>query len=233
MWVPPPRLHPMSIRVLLVDDEPLVRSGARAILDSDPEIDVVAEAGNGREAMTAVHAHHPTVVLMDLLMPEMGGIEATRAITSLPHPPQVVVLTTWNVDESLTESLRAGAIGFLVKTDTPADVLNAVRSAAVGEAPLSPSAARYFVDFVREDSSREVRAEAAGRINSLTEQERAVTLRICSGLTTDEVAQELYIAAGTVKKHLAAIFEKLQLTSRVELAWWVAHALPDWRPSQV
>jgi len=211
-------------RILLVDDDPLVRSGLRLLLSSDPGIAVVGEAGDGDEVVEAVQRHHPDVVLMDLRMPRMDGIAATRAVRALPDPPQVIALTTWDVDDAVLRSLDAGAEGFLLKTASPAEIIGAVRAVRAGDAILSPRSTRQLLDHYRRSEDRSAREKAAGALAELTERERAVAAAVGHGLSNAEIAARLYVSAATVKAHLAAVQTKLGLRNRVQVAVYAERA---------
>ena len=168
------------IRVLLVDDDALVRAGLRTILSSAEDLEVVGEAADGSEAVAAVEAHRPDVVLMDIRMPELDGIAATAALRQLPSPPHVVVLTTFQADEQVLGAIRAGADGFLLKDTPPTDIVAAVRLVAVGEAMLSPSVTRTLLAHVGDDEAADRRRDAEARLASLTEREREVATAVGS-----------------------------------------------------
>lgn len=202
-------------RILLVDDDPLVRSGLRLLLTSDPGIEVVGEASDGDEVVEAVQRHAPDVVLMDLRMPRMDGITATRAVRALPNPPQVIALTTWDVDDAVLRSLDAGAEGFLLKTSSPAEIIGAVRAVTAGDAVLSPRSTRQLLDHYRRGDDREA---AAAAVAELTDRERAVAVAVGHGLSNAEIAEQLYVSAATVKAHLSAIQTKLGVRNRVQIA---------------
>lgn len=206
------------IRVLLVDDDPLVRRSLRQILDSDPSIAVVAEADDGDGAVPAVQAHHPDVVVMDLRMRRVHGVEATAAVRRLPDPPEVVAMTSFGADEQVLRALDAGARGFLLKDATPTAIKEAVHAVVAGDASLSPAVARYVVDHVTSDPHGPARAAATRELDGLTDRERAVALGVHAGLTNDEIAQRMYVSAATVKTHLSSVLARLGLEGRVQLA---------------
>lgn len=206
------------IRLLLVDDDPLVRSGLRFLFDSTPDLTVVAEAGDGAEAIQAVRAHQPEVVLMDLLMPGVDGITATAEIKRAPQSPHVIALTTWDVNDAVIRSLEAGASGFLLKTAPPPDIMAAVRAVRNGDAVLSPRSTRQLLDHLRRDATAHSRRAAEQALAALTEREREVCIAVALGLSNSEIAGRLYISEATVKSHLSAIQVKLGLRNRVEVA---------------
>ena len=203
----------MSIRVLLVDDQPLLRTGFRLILQSEPDLEVVGEAADGEVALAQVAALRPDVVLMDIRMPRMDGIEATRRLNRLEDPPSVLVLTTYDLDEHVVESLRAGASGFLLK-DVPADELvQAVRVVHSGAAIVAPSVTRRLLDRFAQHLPA---AGAPRALPQLTEREHEVLLLVARGLSNAEVAAELVLSETTVKTHVSNLLAKLGLRDRVQ-----------------
>ena len=205
-------------RILLVDDDPLVRSGLRLLLTSDPQIEVVGEAADGDEVVEATQRHGPDVVLMDLRMPRLDGIAATRAVRALPRPPQVIALTTWDVDDAVLRSLEAGAEGFLLKSASPAEIISAVKAVVAGDAVLSPRSTRQVLDHYTRDGSQQARQEAEAAMAGLTEREQEVAIAVGQGLSNGEAAERLFVSAATVKAHLAAIQSKLGVRNRVQVA---------------
>lgn len=204
------------IRVAVVDDQELVRAGFRALLDADPGIEVVAEAGDGRAAV-ALARRGLDVVLMDIQMPGLDGIDATREIRALPDPPEVLILTTFDTDENAFDALQAGAAGFLVKDTPPAQLLEAVRAAAAGGAVISPVTTRRLVDHLI--AARLARSEPApAALAGLTEREREVLALVARGCSNREIATRLHIAELTTKTHVSRILTKLGLDSRVQAA---------------
>ena len=208
----------MTIRVLIVDDEELVRTGLRLILDAEPDLAVVGTASDGRQALAEVPRLLPDVVLMDIRMPGLDGLEATRRLLSGPDPARckVVILTTFDVDEHVYEALRAGASGFLLK-DVPADQLaHAIRVAAAGEALLAPSVTRRLIAaFARQGPPEPVAVRAPG-LTQLTERETEVLTLLAQGLSNAEIARRLYVGEATVKTHVARILTKLGVRDRVQ-----------------
>jgi DNA-binding NarL/FixJ family response regulator len=201
------------IRVLIADDQTLVRTGFRVILDAEPDLEVVGEAADGRETVELMQAQRPEVVLMDIRMPNLDGIEATRRLTALPHPPRVLMLTTFDLDEYVYEALRAGASGFLLKDAGADELLHAVRVVAAGEALLSPSITRRLIaDYVRRPPASVQPAALA----KLTPRELEVLRLIACGLSNGEIARELVLGDATIKTHVARIFQKLGLHDRVQ-----------------
>jgi DNA-binding NarL/FixJ family response regulator len=208
----------VTVRVLLVDDDALVRAGLRIILSSAEDIEVVGEADDGARVVAAVREHRPDVVLMDIRMAEMDGITATNALRRLHAPPQVIVLTTFQADEQVTSALRAGASGFLVKDTPPADIINAVRLVASGDAIISPSVTRTLLSHFSDAKASERRHAAAQRLATLTDREREVAAAIGSGASNAEVAASLFMSEATVKAHVSRLFTKLDVASRVQIA---------------
>ena len=208
----------VTVKVLLVDDDALVRAGLRIILSSAEDLQVVGEADDGARAVAAVREHRPDVVLMDIRMIEMDGITATAALRRLDPPPQVIVLTTFHADEQVVSALRAGASGFLVKDTPPAEIINAVRIVASGEAIISPSVTRALLSHFGETQASERRRAAAQRLATLTDREREVAAAIGSGASNAEVAASLFMSEATVKAHVSRLFTKLDVASRVHIA---------------
>ena len=206
------------LRVLLVDDDPLVRAGLRTILSSASDLNVVAEAADGAAAITAVRAHRVDVALMDVRMPGVDGITATRQITALPDPPKVIVLTTFHLDEYVFGALRAGASGFLLKDTPPAHIVAAVRLAAAGDAMLSPSVTRTLIDHYSADTTQARRAAAEKSLKLLTEREREVAAAVGHGRSNADIAAHLYMSEATVKAHVSRILTKLNAANRVQVA---------------
>jgi DNA-binding NarL/FixJ family response regulator len=201
------------IRVLIADDQALVRAGFRVILDAEPDLEVVGEAGDGREAVELVPQKRPDVVLMDIRMPNLDGIEATRRLTALPRAPRVLMLTTFDLDEYVYEALRAGASGFLLKDAGADELLHAVRVVAAGEALLSPSITRRLIaDYAR----RPPASERPAALAELTPREREVVRLLARGLSNGEIARELVLGEATVKTHVARVFQKLDLHDRAQ-----------------
>jgi DNA-binding NarL/FixJ family response regulator len=212
------------IRLLVVDDDPLVRSGLDLILGGAPTIEVVAQAGNGRDGITAVAEHRPDVVLMDIRMPVMDGIEATAALVAQPDPPKVIVLTTFDADENVLRALAAGASGFLLKDTAPEDIVAAVHKVAAGEPMLSPSVTATLIQQVTAQGSPDRSLAANARLDRLTERERDVALAVGRGLTNAEIAGELSLSVPTVKAHIGRLFQKLEVDNRVQIALCVRDA---------
>ena len=208
----------MTIKVLLVDDDALVRAGLRTILSSAEDLDVVGEVSDGSGAVAAVRGHRPDVVMMDIRMVEMDGITATAALRRLTNPPQVIVLTTFQADEQVLNALRAGASGFLVKDTPPAEIINAVRLVASGDAIISPSVTRTLLTHVGSGPAAERRRDAAQRLLTLTDREREVATAVETGASNAEVATALFMSEATVKAHVSRLFAKLGVANRVQIA---------------
>jgi DNA-binding NarL/FixJ family response regulator len=208
----------VTIKVLLVDDDALVRAGLRMILSSADDLEIVGEADDGAHVVAAVRQHRPDVVLMDIRMAEMDGITATAALRRLDPPPQVIVLTTFQADELVMSALRAGASGFLVKDTPPAEIINAVRVVATGDAIISPSVTRTLLSHFTDSQASERRRSATQRLATLTDREREVAAAIGSGASNAEVAASLFMSEATVKAHVSRLFNKLGVASRVQIA---------------
>jgi DNA-binding NarL/FixJ family response regulator len=203
-------------RVLLVDDDALVRAGLLMMLDGADGITVVGEAADGDQVAAAVDAHAPDVVLMDLRMPRVSGIAATRQLRARPHPPEVIVLTTFDADDNVLRALRAGASGFLLKDSPPAQIAAAIRQVAAGDPILSPKITRRLMDrAATEAGSRE---QARKVLSVLSPREHQVILAIGRGATNAEIAAELYMSVATVKAHISHILTKLSLGNRTQIA---------------
>ncbi|GLX98142.1 response regulator [Herbidospora sp. NEAU-GS84] len=203
------------IRVILVDDQELVRAGFRMVLGAQPDIEVAGEAGDGAAAVELVKGGVVAdVVLMDVRMPRMDGVEATRLITSLPNPPKVLILTTFDLDEYAFAAIRSGASGFLLKDVPPADLLSAIRSVHDGDAVVAPSTTRRLLDLV---SAYLPEAPTAPEPDGLTAREREVLVHVARGLSNAEIATRLTLAEATVKTHLGRILAKLELRDRAQV----------------
>ncbi|MFB8088126.1 response regulator [Streptomyces sp. NPDC055992] len=212
----------MTIRVIIVDDQAMVRAGFAALLAAQADIDVVGEAPDGRQGIDVSRRVHPDVVLMDVRMPEMDGLAAARELLDPPpgvvHVPRVLMLTTFDVDDYVYEALRAGASGFLLKDAPPADLIAAVRVVAAGDALLAPSVTRRLIaDFARQQpSAAAARGGAALRLNGLTPRETEVLELIARGLSNQEIAGRLVLAEQTVKTHIGRVLAKLSLRDRAQ-----------------
>ena len=203
------------IRVALVDDQAMVRAGFRMILESEPDLTVVGEAGDGREALDVIARCSPDVVLMDVRMPVMDGIEATRRVVASGGPARVLILTTFDLDDYVYSALRAGASGFLLK-DAPAEqLINAVRVIAAGDAMLAPSVTRLLIEEVSRRPTVDPAAVAPG-LGDLTERELEVLKLMARGMSNGEIATQLYLGEATVKTHVGRVLTKLDLRDRVQ-----------------
>ncbi|GAA5123136.1 response regulator transcription factor [Pseudonocardia adelaidensis] len=204
------------IRVLLADDQEMVRTGFRLILSAEPGVDVVGEAGTGVDAVSLARALRPDVVLMDIRMPQLDGLEATRVLTADPEPPRIVVVTTFDLDEYVYGALRAGACGFLLKDAGPRLLVEAVRAAAAGDALVSPSVTVRLLEHL---AARPV-ARTPQLPDHLSPRELEVVRAVARGRTNAEIAAELFVSLSTVKTHLTNIQTKLSARNRVEIAAW-------------
>ncbi|MFE3453434.1 response regulator [Nonomuraea sp. NPDC059194] len=199
------------IKVLLADDQALVRAGFRALLDAQPDMSVIAEAADGAEAVRLSREHAPDVVLMDIRMPGTDGLTATR---QMPEGPRIIILTTFELDEYVFEALRGGASGFLVKDTEPAELIQAVRVVSAGEALLSPSVTRRLI---AEYASRAKEPVVADGLDLLTEREREVLSLVGTGMTNDEIATRLFMSPATAKTHVSRAMMKLHARDRAQL----------------
>ncbi|MFC4493490.1 response regulator [Streptomyces ovatisporus] len=210
---------PPVIRVLLVDDDPLVRSGLRLMFGGAPDVDVVGEAADGSEVQPLVERHSPDVVLMDIRMPVVDGLEATEALRRREQPPEVIALTTFHTDAHVLRALRAGAAGYVLKDTSPEEIVEAVRKVAAGEPVLSPEVTRQLISQVSGGADRDKRAIWARRqLDALGEREREVAVAVAKGRSNAEIAAELYMSVPTVKTHVSRILTKLKLNNRVQIA---------------
>jgi DNA-binding NarL/FixJ family response regulator len=206
----------VPIRLLIVDDQVLVRTGFRMILEAEPDLEIVGEAANGEEAVAEARRLRPDVVLMDIRMPRMDGVEATRQLaTRGADGLRVLILTTFDLDEYVLEALRAGASGFLLKDVPPEDLIDAIRVVADGDALIAPSVTRRLLDRFAELSPPVERTAPAG-MNQLTEREVEVLRQMARGLSNAEIAGELYVSETTVKTHVGRVLMKLGLRDRVQ-----------------
>ncbi|MFE3415596.1 response regulator [Streptomyces mirabilis] len=211
----------MTIRVLVADDQQLIRIGLAGIVDTAPDLRSIGSVARGRDAVAAAAEHRPDVVLMDVRMPEMDGIEATRRITAAGHA-RVLMLTTFDLDEYVFGALRAGASGFLLKDAPHLDLLSAVHTVAQGEALLAPRITKRLIAAYVNRPAQPPRGQTPLRLpEAVTTREREVLLLVAEGLTNAEIAERLYIGAGTVKTHVARLLTKLDARDRVQL---VIHA---------
>jgi DNA-binding NarL/FixJ family response regulator len=202
----------MSIRVLVADDQSMVRAGFRMLLSGEDDIDVVAEASDGLEAVNKAARFEPNIILMDIRMPELDGLEATRRILAANQAARILILTTFDLDEYIYEALRAGASGFVLKDDPPEQLLAAIRTVAAGDALLSPAVTKRVIKRF----ARRPRPERPKGLDELTAREGEIFRLIAGGLSNAEIGQELYISETTVKTHVTHILQKLGLRDRVQ-----------------
>jgi DNA-binding NarL/FixJ family response regulator len=216
----------VSIRVLVADDQSMIRAGFRRLLADEPDLDVVAEAGNGVEAVDKAARFAPDVVLMDIRMPELDGIEAARRILAANPAARILILTTFDLDEYVYQALRAGASGFVLKDDPPEQLIAAIRTVAAGDALLSPAVTkRVIAQFARVPQPTPPK-----ELDELTAREREIFRLIANGLSNAEIGQELFISETTVKTHVTHVFQKLNVRDRVQavvLAYQTGLVGPD------
>src|SRR4249919_3753726 len=202
----------MTIRVLVADDQSMVRAGFRILLSDEEDIEVVAEASNGLEAVDKAARFDPEVILMDIRMPELDGLEATRRILEKDRDARILILTTFDLDEYVYEALRAGASGFVLKDDSPEQLIAAIRTVAAGDALLSPAVTKRVI----KQFTRSPRPAPPKGIDELTDREREVLRLVAAGFSNAEIAQELFISDTTVKTHVTHVLQKLDLRDRVQ-----------------
>ena len=210
----------MTVRLLLADDDDLVRTGLRMILESDSDLEVLGEASNGIQAVAMADRLKPDVILMDIQMPEMDGIEATRLISEKsPDPdegPRVLVLTTFEQDEYVFQALRAGASGFLLKRTPADDLIAGIKVVANGDSLLSPSVTRRLINEFARTSGPSAGSDTSGKLATLTEREMEVLHHVTQGLSNQEIANELVVSEGTVKTHVKRVLSKLEVRDRTQ-----------------
>jgi DNA-binding NarL/FixJ family response regulator len=206
------------IRILIVDDDALVRAGLTMLLAAAGDIEVVGEAADGSEAEDAVAERQPDVVLMDIRMPGMDGLAATEILRGRDHPPEIIILTTFDADDHVVDALRAGASGFLLKDTPPAGIVGAIRAVAAGEPILSPAITRRLIGHVTGSDGRDRRRRALKQLDRLTEREREVAVAIGRGKSNAEISRDLYMSIATVKAHVSHLLEKLEFNNRVQIA---------------
>jgi DNA-binding NarL/FixJ family response regulator len=202
----------VTIRVLVADDQSMVRAGFRMLLADEQDIEVVAEAENGREAVEKTARFNPDVILMDIRMPELDGLQATRRILAEDNGARILILTTFDLDEYVYEALSAGASGFVLKDDSPEQLLAAIRTVAAGDALLSPTVTKKVI----KQFARHPRPAPPEELDDLSERERDVFRLMAGGLSNGEIAQELFISETTVKTHVTHVLQKLHLRDRVQ-----------------
>jgi DNA-binding NarL/FixJ family response regulator len=213
-----PQTSQTPIRVMLVDDQALLRTGFRMVLAAQPDMEVVAEAGDGAEALEILRATTVDVVLMDVRMPRLDGVEATRRICAAgPDAPKVLILTTFDLDEYAFSGLKAGASGFMLKDVPPGELLNAIRSVHSGDAVVAPSTTRRLLDRFSPMLPSGTQEPEHKQVGRLTEREREVLLLVAQGLSNSEIAGRLFVSEATVKTHVGRILTKLGLRDRVQV----------------
>ena len=206
------------VTILIVDDDPLVRAGLRLILGGSPSLQVVGEGSDGDEAVDLVTEHRPDVVLMDIRMPRVDGLEATRRLQALPEPPRTIVLTTFDSDDLVLRALTVGADGFLLKDTPPPRMVEAILQVAAGEQALSPSVVSQVIKLATRSANSSRQDSARRLLEELTERERAVALAVGQGLTNAQIAKQEYLSVATVKAQITRILGKLGVTNRVQVA---------------
>jgi len=220
-----------AIRVLLADDDPLVLSGLKMMLAAAKQVEVVGEARDGREVLPAVDLHRPDIVLMDIRMPRLDGIGATRLLRAQPSPPQVIVLTTFDADELVLRALQAGAAGFLLKDTAPTDIVAAIQAVHAGDGSLSPAVARRLINLVAGNPDTAARQQLARRrLASLTPREQQVAAAIAQGHSNADIAAQLNMSLATVKAHVSRLLAKLSAGNRVQIALLVQDAAASHPP---
>jgi DNA-binding NarL/FixJ family response regulator len=207
------------VRVLVVDDDALVRAGLTMMLRGTDAVQVVGEASDGSEVLGAIDRHHPDVVLLDLRMPRVDGLEAMALVQGQPSPPAILVLTTFDTDDHVLRALRSGASGFLVKDTPPAEIVRAIELVAAGDSMLSPAVTRRLIDLVaREPDAGTPPADAARLLAELSPRELEVARAVGRGLSNADISAELHLSVATVKAHVSRLFEKLEVENRVQVA---------------
>jgi DNA-binding NarL/FixJ family response regulator len=207
----------VTTTVMLVDDQELLRMGFRMVLDSQPDLQVVAEAADGRDAVALVARHAPDIVLMDVRMPDVDGVTATREIIDSGSRSRVIILTTFDLDEYAYAALRAGASGFLLKDAPPADLLSAIRAVASGDAVVAPSTTRRLLETLAHRLPDPEDSAEHAAVATLTPREREVVVAVARGLSNAEISAQLVLAEATVKTHVGRILAKLELRDRVQI----------------
>jgi DNA-binding NarL/FixJ family response regulator len=206
------------IKVVIVDDDPLVRSALTLMLGGQSDLTIVGDAPDGRAGLELITRERPDVVLMDIRMPRLGGLEATQELHQQPDPPRVIVLTTFDADDYVMSAIGAGADGFLLKDTPPDQIVDAIRRVASGEAMLSPSVTRTVVSQLRNNDTPQRLKDAQARLEGLTPRELEVAIAVGGGLSNADIAGELFMSVATVKAHVSRLFDKLGATNRVQIA---------------
>jgi DNA-binding NarL/FixJ family response regulator len=212
------------VRVLIVDDDALVRSGLTMMLGGADTVEVVGEAQDGSEVLGAIDRHRPDVLMLDLRMPKVDGLGALALLRGQPHPPAVIVLTTFDTDEHVLQALRQGAAGFLVKDTPPAEIVRAIELVASGESMLSPTVTRRLIDHLAADGQGDERRRAAEQLRRLSPRDVQIADAIAQGKANAVIAAELHLSVATIKSHVSAMLATLQLENRVQLALMVQDA---------
>ncbi|HLI58743.1 MAG TPA: response regulator transcription factor [Solirubrobacteraceae bacterium] len=212
-------------RVLIVDDDPLVRAGLVMMLGGTDQVEVVGEASDGSEVLAAVDRHRPDVVLLDLRMPKVDGLEAMALLRTQPSPPRILVLTTFDTDDQVLRALRAGAAGFLVKDTPPSDIVRAIELVAAGESMLSPTVTRRLIERLAGEADSDARQRrAVERLASLSERDRQIAREIGAGKPNAAIAEELHLSVATIKSHVSSMLAELGFENRVQIALMVQDA---------
>lgn len=211
-------MHMTAIRLLLVDDDPLVRAGLSFMLGGADDIEIVGEASDGSEVEALLDRTRPDVVLMDIRMPSVDGLTATERLRGRKDAPQVVLLTTFHADDQVLRALRAGAAGFVLKDTPPAEIVAAVRRVAAGDPVLSPTVTRQLMDHAAGSAADTRRTRARARLTVLNDREREVAVAVGRGLSNADIATELFMSVATVKTHVSRVLAKLDLNNRVQIA---------------
>jgi DNA-binding NarL/FixJ family response regulator len=214
----------MTIRVLIVDDDPLLRAGLKLMLGGAPDIRVVGEAGDGTGVPGLIDRLSPDVVLMDIRMPGIDGLTATETVRRRPGAPEVVILTTFDADEHVLRALRAGAAGFVLKDTPPAEIVESVRRVVNGQPVLSPTVTKRLIARVASSGQDQRKARAKGRLEGLNDREREIAVAVGEGKSNAEISATLFLSVPTVKTHVSRILTKLDLNNRVQIALLVHDA---------
>ncbi|GAA0578449.1 response regulator transcription factor [Actinomadura livida] len=215
------------IRVLIVDDDALVRAGLSMMLSNADDLDIVGDVADGAEVIAAVNQYRPDVVLMDIRMPRLDGLAATELLRSRREPPEIIILTTFDSDDHIVRAMRAGASGFLLKHTPPPDIIRAIREVAAGEPMMSPAVLRKMMSYVAGSGADPRRARARELLDRLSEGERAVAALVGQGRTNSEIGGELSLSVATVKAYVSRLLTKLELNNRVQVALLVHDAALD------
>ncbi|MFC4049509.1 response regulator [Actinomadura syzygii] len=216
-----------AIRVLIVDDDALVRAGLSMMLANADDLDVVADVADGAEVVSAVNLHRPDVVLMDVRMPRLDGLAATELLRARRDPPEIIILTTFDSDDHIVRAMRAGASGFLLKHTPPPEIVQAIRQVAAGEPMMSPAVLRRMMSYVADAGADPRQARAREMLGRLSEGERAVAALVGQGRTNSEIGRELSLSVATVKAYVSRLLTKLELNNRVQVALLVHDAALD------